>query len=134
MTADRPGGTAGLRHLSLRVQAMDRCVAFYTDHLGLEVEWRPDPDTIFLTSGHESLALQRAAGPAPAGEGQRLDHVGFLVHARGDVDRWHDYLVEQNVEVEGPPRDHRDGSRSFFCRDPDGTRIQMLHHPELPAG
>lgn len=142
MTADRPGDTAGLRHVSLRVRELERCVAFYTEHLGLEVEWRPDDDTVFLTSGHESLALQRAEEPAteeavePATHGTAdgagpLDHLGFLVDFRDDVDRWHAYLREQGVEIAAPPKDHRDGSRSFFCRDPAGTEIQMFYHPKL---
>lgn len=122
-----------MRHVSLRVRELDRCVAFYTEHFGMEVEWRPDDDTAFLTSGHESLALQRADEP-PAGDGGKLDHVGFLLEAREDVDRWHAYLAERGVEVEAAPRNHRDGSRSFFCRDPDGTRIQILHHPGHAGG
>ena len=25
----------------------------------------------------------------------------------------------------------RDGARSFYCYDPDGTLVQMIHHPEV---
>ena len=28
-------------------------------------------------------------------------------------------------------KDHRDGSRSFYCTDPDGLSIQVLFEPTL---
>jgi hypothetical protein len=35
------------------------------------------------------------------------------------------------VTLAAEPRDHRDGSRSFYCLDPDGLRIQVLFEPTL---
>jgi hypothetical protein len=29
------------------------------------------------------------------------------------------------------PRTHRDGARSFYCYDPDGTVVQVIHHPPV---
>ena len=26
------------------------------------------------------------------------------------------------------PRTHRDGARSFYCRDPSGVRVQLIYH------
>ena len=40
-------------------------------------------------------------------------------------------LAERGVEVAAAPRDHRDGTRSFYCLDPDGLRIQVLFEPTL---
>lgn len=133
MTDDRPGPTAGLRHVALRVEAFDACLDFYTGVLGMEVERQPDEDTVFLTSGRDNLALHRASEAATE-EGQRLDHMGFIVDAIDDVDRWHAYLRDRDVAIEKPPKTHRDGARSFFCQDPDGTRIQIIFHPPLSAG
>ena len=37
---------------------------FYVDVLGFAVEWEPDPDNVYLTSGRDNLALHRAADAA----------------------------------------------------------------------
>lgn len=133
MHPDSPGETAGLRHVAMRVREFDPCVEFYTDLMDMSVEWRPDEDTVFLTSGNDNLALYRSSEPA-AGEGQRLDHVGFVIETPDEVDRWHDYLAEKGVPIVEPLTTHRDGARSFFCSDPDGTRVQVIHHPPLFRG
>ena len=47
----------GLRHLALNVRHMADMKAFYVDVLGFRVEWEPDPANVYLTSGHDNLAL-----------------------------------------------------------------------------
>ena len=37
---------------------------FYTDLLGFAVEWEPDPDNIYLSSGIDNLALHRSTRPS----------------------------------------------------------------------
>jgi hypothetical protein len=37
----------------------------------------------------------------------------------------------RGVPLATEPRDHRDGSRSFYCLDPDRLRIQILWEPTL---
>jgi len=121
---------AGMHHVALHARQFDDTLAFYTELLGMVVEWRPDADNVYLTSGSDNLAIHRADGPV-AEAGQRLDHIGFLVDDPGDVDRWYDHLVANGVPVDAPPRTHRDGARSFYCRDPEGTTVQIIHHPPL---
>lgn len=130
---ERPLETAGLRHVALRVSEFDACVEFYTQLLGMAVEWQPDEDSIFLTSGADNLALHRATGPPVEGS-QRLDHIGFVIETVEDVDRWHEHLEGRGVPIPEPPKTHRDGARSFFCEDPDGTRVQVVFHPPLSTG
>lgn len=102
---------------------------FYTDVLGFDVEWEPDGDNVYLTSGADNLALHRApAGdrqPAAAGA---LDHLGLVVGRREDVDAWADYLRARGVALDAAPRTHRDGARSLYLSDPDGNRVQIIHH------
>ena len=93
----------------------------------MRVEWRPDQDNVYLTSGVDNLAIHRTAEPA-AQTGQRLDHIGFLVDAAEDVDRWHDYLHAHGVTADAPPRTHRDGARSFLLQGP-GRRRGADHPP-----
>lgn len=129
----KPPAHTGLRHVALMVQDLEACERFYVDLLGMAVEWRPDPDTAYLTSGNDNLALHRAR-TAPAGVGQRLGHVGFIMRRPADVDAWHGYLSQAGVRVLGTPRTHRDGARSFYCLDPAGNQVQIIFHPPLAGG
>ena len=111
--------------MALFVNAFDACIEFYTGLLGMTVEWHPDPDNIYLTSGGDNVAIHRASH-AQAGEAQRLDHIGFIINRMEEVDQWHAFMVEHNTPIVAEPKTHRDGARSFYCRDPDGTLIQLI--------
>jgi catechol 2,3-dioxygenase-like lactoylglutathione lyase family enzyme len=120
---------AGLRHLALNARRLDEMKHFYVDLLGFAIEWQPDPDNIYLTSGTDNLALHRAAA-AKAGD-SALDHLGLIVRSADDVDRWADFLEGHGVTIDAKPRTHRDGARSCYFRDPDGNRVQIIHHPPI---
>ncbi len=126
----RPDGMAGLRHVAIWVQDLEACERFYCGLLGMQIEWRPDPDNLYLTNGNDNLALHRATKPFAA-EGQRLDHVGFILRGAEYVDQWCDYLGGNSVKIAQAPKTHRDGARSFYCRDPEGNLIQFIHHPPI---
>jgi catechol 2,3-dioxygenase-like lactoylglutathione lyase family enzyme len=119
----------GLRHLALHVRQYDAMRAFYTDVLGFVVEWEPDADNVYLTSGADNLALHRSR-PSAGGE-SALDHLGLIVRSADEVDRWAAYLDERGVSIDARPRTHRDGARSCYFRDPDGNRVQIIHHPPI---
>ena len=124
---------AGLRHVALFARRFEETVAFYVDVMGMDVEWRPDADNAYLTSGVDNLAIHRA-GVAAAEEGQRLDHIGFVLDRPEDVDRWHRFLLGRGVPILAMPKTHRDGARSLYCSDPEGTTVQMIFHPPLAQG
>lgn len=128
---NRPPATAGLRHVALFVADIEACERFYSELLGMRVEWRPDPDNVYLTSGNDNLALHRLPAGVSAAGPQRLDHVGFILARPEDVDAWHAFLLGHDVPMKTAPRTHRDGARSFYCLDPSGTVIQMIYHPPL---
>ena len=86
----KPKPTTGLRHIALYVEHLDECVQFYTDLLGMLITWQPDADNIYLTSGSDNLALHRAPNNFTADKHQRLDHMGFFLTEREEVDHWHD--------------------------------------------
>lgn len=125
----RPAATSGMRHVALFVQDLEACERFYCDLLGMRVEWRPDPDNVYLTSGNDNLALHRLRGEY--GGTQRLDHIGYIIDTPESVDDWFAFLKEQGVTMRTEPRTHRDGARSFYCLDPAGTLVQMIFHPPL---
>jgi catechol 2,3-dioxygenase-like lactoylglutathione lyase family enzyme len=133
ITPDRPAH-AGLRHVALNVHHMDAMKRFYVDLLGFEIEWEPDPDNVYLSSGLDNLALHRSAGRSPdppVDSGQALDHLGLIVRTEEDVDRWASFLESKGVTIDARPRTHRDGARSCYFRDPDGNQIQIIHHPPI---
>ncbi|MCE2459320.1 MAG: VOC family protein [Pseudomonadales bacterium] len=121
---------AGLHHVALQARRFETTLAFYAELFGMAVEWRPDADNVYLTSGTDNLAIHRAGGEIVE-SGQRLDHIGFLVDKPDDVDSWYEYLTANGVAIDAPPRTHRDGARSFYCKDPEGTTVQVIHHPPL---
>ncbi|HEY7172856.1 MAG TPA: VOC family protein [Vicinamibacterales bacterium] len=122
---------AGLRHLALNATHLDEMKSFYVDLLGFAVEWQPDPDNIYLSSGVDNLALHRAANAGGAAGGGALDHLGLIVRSAADVDRWAAFLESRGVTLEAQPRTHRDGARSCYFSDPDGNKIQIIHHPPI---
>jgi catechol 2,3-dioxygenase-like lactoylglutathione lyase family enzyme len=125
----RPPATGGLRHVALNVTDLAACERFYVELLGMAVEWRPDPDNVYLTSGCDNLALHKAQDLSRSG--QHLDHVGFILRTPEDVDAWFEFLRARQVPVAQSPRTHRDGARSFYCRDPEGNLVQMIYHPPI---
>jgi catechol 2,3-dioxygenase-like lactoylglutathione lyase family enzyme len=120
----------GLRHLALNVADLEAMKRFYVDLLGFAVEWEPDADNVYLTSGRDNLALHRAAaGLMPAG--QALDHLGLVVRVADDVDRWAAFFEDRGLPLVAGPKTHRDGARSCYVRDPDGNLVQVIHHPPI---
>jgi catechol 2,3-dioxygenase-like lactoylglutathione lyase family enzyme len=132
---------AGLRHLALNVRDLAAMKLFYVDLLGFAVEWEPDSDNIYLSSGIDNLALHRAPGSAEASPyddssarlqpSGTLDHLGVIVRAADDVDKWAAFLESHGVTIDARPRTHRDGARSCYFRDPDGNKVQVIHHPPI---
>ncbi len=131
MIGTRPAPTAGMRHVALFVESFEDTVRFYTELLGMHVEWHPDVDNIYLSSGNDNLAIHRFHGGARQPEQQRLDHIGFVVDSPEQVDAWHAFLTANAVRMKSAPKTHRDGARSFYCLDPDGTAVQIIHHPPI---
>ena len=128
----------GLRHLALYV-ASERFAAtleFYRRGMGMTIDWQPDDDAVYLTSGTDNLALHRVEDIAPDRVGRAvsgLDHLGFMVPDADAVHAWHARLQpiesELGIEILAKPRLHRDGATSFYLLDPAGNKVQILHIP-----
>jgi catechol 2,3-dioxygenase-like lactoylglutathione lyase family enzyme len=107
-------------------------VEFYRDVLGMQVEWEPDPDNVYLTSGSDNLAIHRLPDGAEPGAVQSIHHIGFIVARLEDVDAWPPELKVGYRD--GLPSNPRDGARSFYFRDPDGFSQGSHHHPAEISG
>jgi catechol 2,3-dioxygenase-like lactoylglutathione lyase family enzyme len=126
----KPNPTTGMRHVALFVKNYEATEHFYVELLGMAVEWRPDENAVYLTSGNDNLALHRVSYDFSA-ETQHLDHIGFFLNEMTDVDDWFDFLRGHDIAMKTDPRTHRDGARSFYCLDPDGNSVQMIYHPPM---
>ena len=125
-----PGKTDGLRHVALFVSDYEATEQFYSELFGMEVEWRPDSDNVYLTTWNDNLGLHRRKNLGNSTE-TSLDHIGFFVNEREKIDYWFEFLSAHGVKIVTEPRDHRDGARSFYCLDPSGTRVQLIYHPPI---
>jgi catechol 2,3-dioxygenase-like lactoylglutathione lyase family enzyme len=126
----KPPPIGGLNHVALFVKEFEKCEKFYTELLGMKIDWRPDSDNLYLTSGKDNLALHRAPADFSPALHQRLDHLGFAIKTRDDIDGWFEYFKAHHVMIKAVPKDHRDGTRSFYCADPDGNIVQMIFYPK----
>jgi catechol 2,3-dioxygenase-like lactoylglutathione lyase family enzyme len=125
----RPSPTTGLRHVALNVRDLAAVEHFYVDLMGMSVEWRPDDNNVYLTSGNDNLALHVVTGDE-AGV-PKLDHIGFFLDTEEDVDDWFAFLKHHDVKMKTQPRKHRDGAKSFYCLDPEGVVVQIIFHPPV---
>jgi len=124
-------GTRGLRHVALRVRDLPRAKAFYMEVFGMNPVWEPDPQNCYLSSGCDNLALHEALDLPTAETGQPLDHIGFIVTSPEAVWEAAAALRARGVNIVRDPRQHRDGSCSLYCADPDGNLIQVLFEPSI---
>ena len=122
-------------HLSLRVSDLDASEKFYIEILGMRPVWRSEGEIAFLDCGNDDLALiqipkeELQAFHQRAQRLQSLHHFGFRVGSKDGVDQLAEEMKARGIVIDDGPRDHRDGSRSFYFRDPDGNYIQILWDP-----
>ena len=129
----------GLRHVALRVTNLARSRTFYEQLLGMKVVWEPDSDNVYFSSGSDNFALHQIAPAELAAyqplTGQLLDHVGVVLENPEAVDRMYGEVEPRLQQLGGqvvkPPKQHRDGSYSFYFSDPDGNVIQALYEPTI---
>ena len=37
----------------------------------------------------------------------------------------------RGIALDAKPKTHRDGARSCYFSDPDGNKVQIIHHPPI---
>ncbi len=115
-----------------QVRDVDRAVAFYTTHLGFELELRPGPVLAIVSRGdlHLLLSGPEASGSRPMPDGQRQQPGGWnrLVLYVLDLDSTIAALKAANArfrnDVEVGP-----GGKQIQLDDPDGNPIELHEAP-----
>ena len=126
-----PPKQGGMHHVALRVKDLTAMEFFYINLMGMTIEWRPDKDNVYLTSGNDNIALHVIPERLAEAQQQSLDHIGFIIPKIDDVSIWYMFLLKNEVMMKTKPRTHRDGARSFYCYDPDGNTIQIMYYPPI---
>ncbi len=121
----------GLRHVALNVRDIHKSLKFYSTVLGMKLEWMPDEENAYLTSGQDNLALHKLPAGTESGGVQRVHHIGFVVRRPEDVDYWADRIRTHGIPLAQEPKTHRDGARSFYFNDPEGLLIQLIYPPPI---
>lgn len=111
-------------HVAICVADLNRAAQFYQG-LGMRLVWQ-DGDWAYLKAGEDGLALlgpdYKQAGP----------HFGFVFADRAEVDAAYSRLQAEGVTMT-PVYEHRDGTASFYGKDPDGNWFEYLYEP-APVG
>ena len=121
-----------MRHVALNVKNAQASKEFYCKVFKMQVEWEPDPKSVYVTSvdekgpGLDNIALHQA--DAPLHKPGNLNHLGFFVPTLADVDAWYEHVKNCGAKIVREIKTHRDGARSFYLEDPDGIVIQVLYH------
>lgn len=129
----------GLRHLALRVVDLPRSRQFYEQLLGMQAVWEPDQENVYFSSGADNLALHQIPKDELSSyqppNAQLLDHIGVILDSPQAVDQMYQAVMPKIESLGGQitkkPKQHRDGSYSFYFSDPDGTLIQALYEPTI---
>lgn len=132
-----------LAHLCLTTNNLDAIIAFYRDHLGLEVKFRfaaadnaifgayiAIGDSTFVEFFDQHLAAKQWGGdPTPLVAGNRYGHLCFEVTGLADYRKT---LLLRGVDV-GEIRTGLDGSLQAWLADPDGNRIELMEYTHASA-
>ncbi len=121
----------GISHLDLSVSDIDASTAWYERVLGLRTLHRAEmaERTMVVMLAKDAgliIGLNAHTGRPEGRFDERrvgLDHVGFSVPNREDLDVWQKHLAEQGVE-HSPVADVDAGAALVF-RDPDNIQLEI---------
>lgn len=111
-------------HVAVCVEDLERAAQFY-QNLGMDLVWK-DADWAYLKAGQDGLAL---LSPQYAQSGP---HFGFVFDDRSEIETAYETLKTAGVHLT-EIHEHRDGTASFYGRDPDGNWFEYLYEPSPVA-
>ncbi|MEO6997721.1 MAG: VOC family protein [Terracoccus sp.] len=132
---------SGISHLDLSVSDVEASAAWYEQVLGLRRLRRVDlPERTMIVLLHEPAGLviglnEHSASRGGAFDERRagLDHVGFGVATREDLDAWQARLAELGVEHSAAA--DTDTGAALVFRDPDHIQLEFWWtRPRVGAG
>jgi catechol 2,3-dioxygenase-like lactoylglutathione lyase family enzyme len=128
---------AGVAHVQLTVNDLQRAVEFYEKvlgYLGLRPAMR-FPGGLYMVGGKTAVMITQSSEENRAvGFDQRrigLHHLCFRARSREDIDEFHRFLVREAVRIVHAPEDGpwASGYYSVLFEDPDGIRLEVNFVP-----
>ena len=126
---------ASLHHIALTVKDLDASIGWYERVFGIQYQMEEaheggvgkllaDPEWRLMVVLHRHEANQ---GETFSETRTGLDHVGFSVASRGDLEQWQAHLQQLGV-THSPITDRPYGSVLVF-RDPDNIQLELFAPP-----
>jgi glyoxylase I family protein len=125
---------SGIHHVSVTVTDIERSVPWYCDLLGLTKlmeEPHPDGAGYAVVLGKPDWSMCVGLHTHRTNERERfsesrtgLDHIGFMVSGRADLDAWESQLTE--LGVEHSPVNDQGGYAVLVFRDPDNIQLEFF--------
>ncbi|MCA1834502.1 MAG: VOC family protein [Actinomycetota bacterium] len=128
-------GFPGFAHVALTVTDLERSAAWYKRLLGADPvldedtgpfyhkAWLLDGGTLLAIHGHKSTDQDDRFNEFRVG----LDHVGFAVSSRKDLESWEKKLNDLGIANGGIVDAHYGSGLSF--RDPDNNALELFAPP-----
>ena len=125
---------SGIHHVSVTVTDIERSVPWYSELLGLTKlmeESHPDGTGYAVVLGKPDWSMCVGLHTHPTNERERfeesrtgLDHIGFMVSGRAELDAWESKLTE--LGVEHSPVNDQGGYAVLVFRDPDNIQLEFM--------
>jgi catechol 2,3-dioxygenase-like lactoylglutathione lyase family enzyme len=143
MSDDAAPAITGVHHFSPTVRDIEASAAWYTDVFGMIRVPATFPHHDLEETGYAILLFEPNSGLLiglhhhDANEGEPfdekrtgLDHIGFRVATRGDLDRWATKLDGLGIAHTGP-RDITGPTpfSTLVFRDPDNIQLELIYSP-----
>lgn len=109
--------------VTIFVSDMDRATRFYTEALGMKLEYRFGNDWASLkTEDGVTIGLHPASKESPAGKKGSIT-IGF--EASGPIEQTVARMKQKGVSFRGPIVDDREIKAAYF-EDPDGNQMYVV--------
>ena len=125
---------SGIHHVSVTVTDIERSVLWYSELLGLTKlmeESHPDGTGYAVVLGKPDWSMCVGLHTHPTNDRERfsesrtgLDHIGFMVSGRAELDAWESKLTE--LGVEHSPVNDQGGYAVLVFRDPDNIQLEFM--------
>jgi len=128
---------AGVAHVQLTVNDLQRAMPFYEKVLGF-LGMRPvvrGPKGLYMIGGKTAVLITRSSEQnREVRFDQRrigLHHLCLRARPREDIDRLHEFLVQEQVQVVHVPEEgpRAPGYYSLLFEDPEGIRLEVNFVP-----